>query len=459
MNRLVLLTIPLLTASAHAQLNEESEGVLDLCDLPNYANQPVPNYINRDNTPPGNEITELGAALGRVLFYDKRLSRNNTVSCASCHQQEHGFSDLAPASSGVAGTTGRHSMRLINARFAQEPTAFWDERANSFERQATQPIQDHVEMGFSGTLDDPDFGELVIRLEAIPEYEVLFNGVFGSPTISEGRIQQAIAQFVRSIQSFDSKYDQGRAQVNNDGTPFPNFTAAENRGKNLFLSPPGRGGGAGCAACHRPPEFDIVPNSGNNGVVGSLLGGDDFTVTRSPSLRDLVGPGGSSNGPFMHDASKADLAAVVAHYNNIPAVVPGLDPRLTRRGGPGEPPQPQTLGLDAGERADLVAFLTTLTGNNVYTDPKWSDPFAADGSLSLIVMPPNCLKITVAGGNISCEAIGVPHTEYILQVSDSSTFASVSSTNLTADENGLMQMTTPMDSSPSKRFYRLIYRP
>lgn len=112
-------------------------GVLDLTELANYANQPVPSYIVHDNTPADNPITDAGATLGRVLFYDQRLSRNNTVSCASCHDQGHAFSDPDVASSGVAGTTGRHSMRLINARFNREVRFFWDERAASVEDQAS----------------------------------------------------------------------------------------------------------------------------------------------------------------------------------------------------------------------------------------------------------------------------------------------------------------------------------
>ena len=268
-----LILILTLSAAVSAQ-----DKTLDLTRPANYANQPLPTYVTKDNTPADNEITDLGATLGRVLFYDKRLSRNDSVSCSSCHDQANGFSDTATVSSGVAGTTGRHSMRLINARFATEQKFFWDERAASAEAQATEPIKDHIEMGFSGAAGDPSFDELVEKLSAIEDYQVLFKGVFGEPTINEERIGKAIAQFVRSIQSFDSKYDAGRA-LQNDGQPFPNFTASENAGKQLFLDPPNLGG-AGCAGCHRPPEFDIAPNSGNNGLVSKIGGGSDLTNTR-----------------------------------------------------------------------------------------------------------------------------------------------------------------------------------
>ena len=127
-----LVLIPALAAAVSAQ-----EKILDLTRPANYANQPVPAYITKDNTPVDNGITDLGATLGRVLFHDKRLSRNNTISCASCHDQSNGFGDTATASVGVAGTTDRHAMRLVNARFSTEAKFFWDERAASAEAQAT----------------------------------------------------------------------------------------------------------------------------------------------------------------------------------------------------------------------------------------------------------------------------------------------------------------------------------
>ena len=236
-------------------------------------------------------------------------------------------------------------------------------------------------MGFSGTNGDPAFSDLISKLSAIPEYPVLFNFVFGSPTIDETRIQNAIAQFVRSIQSFDSKYDAGRAAAA-DNQPFPNFTASENNGKQLFLGPPAQGG-AGCAGCHRPPEFDIDPNSRNNAVIAAIGGGTDLTNTRSPSLRNLAGPTGQLNGPFMHNGNFTTLAQVINHYDAIPADNPNLDPRLRRPGG-----GVQMLNLTPQERIDLEAFLLTLSGNAVYTDQRWSNPFSAAGTITLINVPP-----------------------------------------------------------------------
>lgn len=360
---------------------QAQDGVLDLAALEDYANQGKPPYILKNNTTAGNPISDAGATLGRVLFYDKRLSRNNTVSCSSCHQQARAFSDGAIASTGVAGATGRHSTRLTNAKFGTERHFFWDERAVTLEDQATQPIRNATEMGFSGTNGDPAFSDLISKLSAIPEYPVLFNFVFGSPAIDETRIQNTIAQFVRSIQSFDSKYDAGRA-VTPGNQPFPNFTASENNGKQLFLGAANQGG-AGCAGCHRPPEFDIDPNSLNNAVIAAIGGGTDLTNTRSPTLRDLAGPTGQLNGPFMHNGSFTTIAQVINHYAAIPADNPNLDPRLRRPGG-----GVQTLNLTAQQRLDLEAFLLTLSGNAVYTDPRWSDPFSAAGTITLINVPP-----------------------------------------------------------------------
>lgn len=446
-----LMLMPFLAVSLHAQVK-----TLDLTNPANYANQPVPAYITKDNTPVDNEITDLGATLGRVLFYDRRLSRNNTVSCSSCHHQENGFSDSATASAGVAGTTGRHSMRLVNARFSTEQKFFWDERAASTEDQATKPIQDHVEMGFSGTLGDPGFGDLIVKLSALEEYQVLFQGVFGDPAITEVRVGKALAQFVRSIESFDSKYDAGRA-VRNDGQPFPNFTAGENNGKALFLNPPGPGGGAGCAGCHRPPEFDIDPNTGNNGVVGKIGGGTDFTNTRSPSLRDLVSANGTPHGGFMHDASLPTLLSVIEHYNAIPAVVIGIDPRLAP--GPPNNRQPQRLNLTAQQKADLVDFLETLTGNSIYTDEKFSSPFNTNGTLGLVILPsePEDMHFTEQSGNqyATLRSSGVPNVQYLFQKSPD--LNKWTSTAVTATAAGVLESTTPIAAGETRMFYRFAY--
>lgn len=365
-------------------------GIIDLNNLDNYANQTVPNYITQDNTA-GNAITDIGATLGRVLFYDKNLSSNNTISCASCHQQQFAFSDTAQASVGVNGTTGRHAMRLVNSRFAEEVQFFWDERAATLEIQTTQPIQDHAEMGFSGTNGDPDLDSLIRKLEDIPYYQMLFNAAFGDAVITEERMQQTMAQFIRSIQSFDAPFDVGLAQVANPGQNFPNYSADENAGKQLFLTPPqidantGQrvSGGFGCAGCHRPPEFDIAPNSLNNGVIASINGtGPDLANTRSPSLRDVVDGNGNANGPMMHNGNFNTLAGVLIHYNHVQNNNAQLDPRLKTNPGPNG--VPTDFQMTVQERNQMVSFIETLTGNNVYTDLRWSNPFDANDDLNVI---------------------------------------------------------------------------
>ena len=164
-----------------------------------------------------------------------------------------------------------------------------------------------------------------------------------------------------------------------DNQPFPNFTAQENQGKDLFLTPPvfdassnRIGGGLGCQGCHAAPEFDIDPNTGNNGVIGILNApGIDINITRAPSLRNLLNASGTPNTPMMHTGNFETLQNVLGHYGKI-NLVPGntrLDPRL-RPNGIG-----QQLNLNATEVQAVVAFIKTLTGSAVYNDVKWSDPF------------------------------------------------------------------------------------
>lgn len=431
--------------------------VLDLTHPNAYSEQLVPDYVLKDNTQANNPITDLGATLGRVLFYDKRLSTTRTISCSSCHQQENAFSDMNVASLGVAGTTGRHSMRLVNSRFAREDRFFWDERAATLEAQTTQPIQDHIEMGFSGADGDPDFSDLVERLEQIEAYRVLFTGVFGDGEITEERVQDSLAQFIRSIQSFDSRFDEGLADAPGVNAAFANYTATENRGKTLFLTPPPQGG-AGCAGCHQPPEFDIDPNSGHNGVITAIGGGQDLTNTRSPSLRDVVDSEGNSNGPFMHDGSKASLLDVINHYNRIPAITPGLDRRLSAGN------RPQRLNLTEQEKADLVAFLHTLSGTDIYANPRWSDPFDENGDLDVVILPQSAQQISLVREGegevtrVQFESPAVANVKYILRTSENLVDWSDGVT-VTAESDGVLRYEQVYDSESGKLFFQASYIP
>jgi cytochrome c peroxidase len=361
-------------------------GTIDFNALDNYSNQPIPSYIVKDNTPISNPITDKGATLGRVLFYDKKLSVDNSISCASCHKQEFAFGDTAQVSIGVNGTTGRHSMRLVNSRFALENKFFWDERATSLEVQTTMPIQDHVEMGFSGLSGFPDLDSLRRKLAKQDYYKELFSFVYGDTIITGNRIQKSLAQFIRSIQSFDSKFDTGMAQAPNINTDFVNFTPRENAGKRLFMDQTVTdsvgvriAGGLSCKGCHNAPEFDINPLSRANGINRKIGGGKDYTVTRAPSLRDLIGRNGTANGPFMHTGFSSNIMSVLNHYDSI--VVDPSDTGISlilKRGGNG-----QRLRMTRQEKNQVIAFLKTITGNNIYTDSKWSNPFTNDSTITI----------------------------------------------------------------------------
>lgn len=340
----------------------------------------APAYIGKDLRL-GEDVDDKLATLGRVLFYDSTLSLNNSVSCASCHQQQAAFGDPMSRSVGLdGGLTGRQSMRLVNIRYAAEMRMFWDERADDLNDQVTQPIQDHIEMGFSGTGDQPAIDSLLTKLSALDHYQQLFKWAFESSDITEAKIASALEHFVFSIESFDSKYDDGFAQAGGAAGPYSNFTQSENRGKQLFMAPPQinaqgvrTGGGAGCAGCHRPPEFDIDPNTHNNGLdkVAGNPAGFDTTNTRSPSLRDVLGMDGTPNTPMMHTGNFIEFTTVVEHYNEV---IPDInnttvDNRLVRGGNRIQ------LELTGTERQDLENFVKTLTGSNVYVDNRWSNPF------------------------------------------------------------------------------------
>lgn len=371
-------------------LPPEVSSVLNLSDAPyDYANIALPAHFRtpfvqaQDNTPASNPITNDGATLGRVLFYDKNLSANRTVACASCHGQDHGFSDTRKLSPGFAGElTARNSMPLSNARFYRNGKFFWDERAATLEDQVLLPIQSTVEMGLT-------LPELVSRVAAQSYYPALFTRAFGSAEVTTDRISKALSQFVRSIVSYRSRFDQGVAATGAVGTNFANFTDQENRGKALFLGP------AGCAGCHlvnpppapppSPPPSTLnnqavffVNIATNNGLTATFTTdngvGDVTGITadkgrfKSPELRNVA-----LTAPYMHDGSIATLAEVVEHYNSGVLAHPNLDPRLRIPGTA----TPRKLNLSAADSAALVAFLGTLTDESLISDPAYANPFRA----------------------------------------------------------------------------------
>ncbi|MEM7159161.1 MAG: cytochrome c peroxidase [Myxococcota bacterium] len=365
--------------------------VLDYLDLPwppHEYDEELPAHFQTaevqamDNTPADNPISDAGATLGRVLFYDTMLSANGTVSCASCHQQSDGFTDPLTLSEGFeGGLTGRNSMSLANARFYDAGHFFWDERADTLEDQVLMPIQDPVEMGL--TLE-----QLLERVGEQPYYPYLFEDAFGDPDVSTERISFALAQFVRSISSYRSPWDDGMDAHGDANVDFSNYSAEENLGKQLFL------GQAGCAVCHLdqggpagPPgpgggdlnnsAIFMLVAAANNGLdaaldnddngVGDVVGNANQNgLFKSPSLRNV-----ELTGPYMHDGRFDTLRQVIDHYDANVQPHPNLDPRLG--GGPGG--APRQLNLSNADKDALEAFLETLTDGPLLVDPRFADPF------------------------------------------------------------------------------------
>jgi cytochrome c peroxidase len=343
---------------------------IDFANVANYAAPELPAYFDEtvaalDHSPKSNTIDDRVATLGRVLFYDLRLSTNDRASCASCHQQAFGFTDSMRFSNGIIGaaTTDAHAMRLGNLRYWQPGTAFWDQRAASVEAQASQPFHSLVELGWGG--DAGGFDDLIRKMASTAYYPELFDWAFGSRTITEPRIQQALAQFVRAMISSASKWDTGYAQVFSPTAPnraldvdLPNFTVQENRGRHLFMTEVAQGG-AGCSVCHLPPTFALAADARSNG-----LDAGETRLFKAPSLRSA-----GLTGPYMHDGRFATLAEVIDHYDRGIQEGPAIDPRL-RQGG-----RPQRLNLSDADRAALVAFLMTLNDPVLTGDDRFSDPF------------------------------------------------------------------------------------
>jgi cytochrome c peroxidase len=342
-----------------------------LPNLPGYFNTPP--IQNQDNTPAANLVTNAGATLGRVLFYDKNLSQNNTIACASCHQQEHGFSDPDAFSKGFNnGLTGRHSMGLTQARYYAPGSFFWDQRAATLEDQVLMPIQDPVEMGM-------ELDALVQKLAAIDYYEELFTDAFGDKTITADRISRALAQFVRAMVSYDSKFDQGLQAIGPNQafqvTDFPNFSASENQGKLLFFS-----NITNCATCHGTTNF-VAPGPRNNGLDAMTTDPGLGDVTNNPNDEGLFKVNSLRNiavtAPFMHDGRFETLAQVIEHYDNNVQPHPNLSPtlRVGGVGGPAPDAPPRRLNLRPDEKQALIDFLHTLTDETLLNDEKFTDPF------------------------------------------------------------------------------------
>jgi len=369
-----------------------AERTLNLPDVPyQYASVDLPSHFKQpaaeefDNTPADNPVTDAGATLGRVLFYDTRLSGNNTVSCGSCHVQGHAFVDPNRFSNGFdGGLTSRHAMNLVNLRYHPRARFFWDERGGNLEAMVLLPVENPLEMGM-------DLAKLPGILAAEPRYATLFRQAFGDPEITNEGIARALAQFLRSMVSYQSRYDEGRRQTRSSQNDFPNYTAEENRGKAVFLR--------NCATCHLPAgvpfearlkaamrrkrsrtdqdaHFVMAGQPVNTGLDDDTARTDggvgDITLKpldagrfKSPSLRNV-----EVTGPYMHDGRFPTLDAVIDHYSsggkNDPNKNVAVQPH-DRRGRP--------VHFTSAEKAALISFLKTLTDAKFLSDPRFSDPF------------------------------------------------------------------------------------
>ena len=361
-----------------AALSASRPATRNTLDLPNtpyrYAEAELPAYFrqpgqNHDNTPPDNPMTDDGATLGRVLFYDTRLSANRTTSCGSCHLQAHAFADPKPFSRGFHGArTDRRAMPLVNVRYYQRARFFWDERAGNLEAMVLLPIQSRIEMG-------QDLDRVVDTLARDAMYPALFARAFGDRQITDERIGKALAQFVRSMVSSQSRYDEGRARARSGKDDFDNFTLQENRGKALFMRH--------CSTCHMKDGnehfFVSIPANtrlrGNDptadGGVGDVtLRAADLGSFKSPSLRNV-----EVTAPYGHDGRFATLDAVIDHYSDNPIANPSLGYYMAPVG---------PLHFTASEQAALIAFLKTLTDRTFLTDPRFSNPFERKGAVERV---------------------------------------------------------------------------
>ena len=315
------------------------------------------------NLPADNELTEQGVALGRMLFYENMLSRDGSQNCASCHRQEHAFSDTTRFSLGVEMLQGkRQAMSVFNMAWNSNKF-FWDGRAHLLRDQAILPIQDELEM-------DETLENVLSKLSASQMYKDQFTRVYGDDDITVDKMALAMEQFMLSIVSYDSKYDQWVA-----GTT--ELTASEERGRLLFeteynpffqeLS------GADCAHCHGGSNFenDLYMNNGLDADADFAdLGRENVTNDpmdrarfKVPSLRNI-----ELTPPYMHDGRFSTLEEVVDHYNEGIHPSTSLDPAIQATIETG-------LFLTADDKVDLVNFLKTLTDHSFLTDTRYSDPF------------------------------------------------------------------------------------
>jgi cytochrome c peroxidase len=299
---------------------------------------PVP--IPADNPPTAQTI-----ALGRTLFYDMRLSKDNTVSCASCHNPNLAFSDGRPLARGVGGMLGiRNAPTLLNAAYS--PLQFWDGRAKSLEEQSAAPMENPVEM-------DQKHEVSVSKIGKDPAYQAEFAQAFGPGPVTLEKIQKSLASFERTLLSGDSPFDQYQYGGNKQA-----LSPAAIHGLAIFQDP-NRGN---CAVCHTiDKNYALFTDGKFHNTGAGVNGAGDFTDLgrftstkiettkgefKTPTLRDVA-----LSAPYMHDGSLKTLKDVVDFYAGGGNSNPFLDKEM------------KPLNLSAQDRADLVKFLESLTGD------------------------------------------------------------------------------------------------
>jgi cytochrome c peroxidase len=372
LQRAVLLALVILIVQCGRPPDSERDGAARLCAPalptrryrysdadrrlpPQFRQSPLGTVIFSDNSPPDNRITNAGATLGRVLFYDVRLSRNDQIACATCHRQSLGFGDTARFSQGHdSRRLRRHTMALANARFNAAGRFFWDESAPSLEAQVLRPIQDTIEMGLA-------LGALERKVAATAFYPALFTAAFGTPRVTRERIAAALAQFVRSLVSTRSRLDAVYATGSAPDSTV--LTAAEREGLRLFTT-------IGCINCHRTIALfaDKASNNGLDTIASDTgAGGARF---KPPSLRNVA-----VRSPYMHDGRFTTLRQVVEFYDHGVRNSPSLDPRLRTADG-----APRRLQLSPRQVGAVVAFMESLTDSTFLRDERLSDPFPCASS-------------------------------------------------------------------------------
>ncbi|MDF1694220.1 MAG: cytochrome c peroxidase [Saprospiraceae bacterium] len=308
--------------------------------------------------PVDNPLTEDGVELGRHLFYDNILSSNNTMSCASCHLPEGAFTDNLAVSPGVDGIFGnRSSMSLFNVGFFDNGL-FWDGRSTTLEEQALLPVEDEIELHNS-------WEAVIPKLQESDLYKKLFRKAFGieKPSeINKTLAAKAIAQFERSIYSFDSKFDQylkGEVFLSDD----------ELYGFEMYIDAPGVTD-AQCAHCHNLPlmtsndyfnnglqEANTINDFLDNGL-GNVTIAAENGFFRAPSLRNI-----ELSGPYMHNGSLQTLEEVIDHYASGGKFSPSKDPLL------------DDINLNAYDKFALKQFLLTLTDRTIINEERLQSPF------------------------------------------------------------------------------------